>query len=343
MACHLGHEDVVSYFLKKLTPEMSNTLMKQTTKEFGNTVRRIQLRYNFIVDTFPLFQPLMVSVKSNRLNIAKLILSSGLDCVKDVVAIRDANGSMPLHIAVRGGLARFASLLLSAGRTDVLYAENGVGETPLETATVQWLLQATRGDFIGALPDINYLRVRGASLINELPSDRLLREMRQVEELAGNLKEGNSELADVLQALIFVLARKASEASKNAPAPSTEPVRTDEANRVETLKVISSSIFGSPGQRQLVHLADVQRSVRSSLEKAYLDGQKNRSYNRYQAVDFGETPIEKTPLQKAEQRQWEGVLNWALLNGNHPDCLNWEHAGVAAGELWLTTNNQAHM
>ncbi|OJT02608.1 hypothetical protein TRAPUB_6872 [Trametes pubescens] len=57
--------------------------------------------------------------------------------------LRDKSGST-LHVAVKGGLEEIASLVGDAGPAEVLHLEDGVGNTPLETATQLWLQRQTR-------------------------------------------------------------------------------------------------------------------------------------------------------------------------------------------------------
>ncbi len=101
----------------------------------------------------------MLAVKATSLPIVEKLIKSGIEGVKQSLVIRDNTGSMPLHETVRNGRPKLTSLLVSQGGIDVLYAESGVGETPLETATTQWLLAATRGEYPGRAPPNFYSSV----------------------------------------------------------------------------------------------------------------------------------------------------------------------------------------
>ena len=97
----------------------------------------------------------MIAVKKSGLSFVREILQSGVEGIKDILLPRDVKGSTPLHVAVRAGNAEIASLLIAAGGGELLHAENGVGETSMEMAYLQWLLDITRQGF--RLPNISKL------------------------------------------------------------------------------------------------------------------------------------------------------------------------------------------
>ena len=65
----------------------------------------------------------MLAVKSKRIPIVEKLVKSGVEGVKVSLSIRDSQGSMPLHEAVRNGLPKLTSFLVSLGGTDILFSE----------------------------------------------------------------------------------------------------------------------------------------------------------------------------------------------------------------------------
>jgi len=271
--------------------------------------------------TFALKQPLMLAVKANSLPIVEKLIKSGIEGVKQSLVIRDNRGSMPLHETVRNGLPKLTSLLVSLGGTDILYAENGVGETPLETASMQWLVAATRAEYPGKAPNIGTLSTSrngvGALQTSQTGED-FIAQMRKMEDAKAYLQKNgkfvaNSKLKDALDAYIVFLARKASQPT--VPPKAEKASKNDSLDRSETLKIISSSVFASPGQRQLVQLADVQASIQSSLKTASESYKTSWQYlSRIRKnTDDGLVAEDKTEAQKAEELQWSGILSWSSI------------------------------
>lgn len=262
----------------------------------------------------------MLAVKANSITIVEKLVKSGIEGVKESLVTRDNNGSMPLHETVRNGLPKLTSLLVSLGGIDALYAENGVGETPLDTATMQWLLARTRGQYPGKAPRASSLSTSSngnGSLIVSQKSEDFEAQVRKMEDAKAYLERNgkfvaNAKFRDALDAYIVFLARKASQPSV-LPKPATAPTR-DSEDRSETLRIVSSSVFASPSERQLVLLSDVQSSVQSSLKSA-ADAYKSswKYIQRIQKDSEDNIPEEKTEAQKAEELQWSGILSWSSI------------------------------
>ncbi|KLO11509.1 ankyrin [Schizopora paradoxa] len=299
--CQLGYSELLTYFLEKLPEDLSSRLMTQTVTESGNT-------------------PLMLAVKANSIPIVEKLVKSGIEGVKVSLSIRDSKGSMPLHETVSNGRPKLTSFLVSLGGTDILYAENGVGETPLDTATARWLLTGTRAGYPGKAPRVSTLSTSSSgngSLIVSQTSEDFQEQVRKMEDAKAYLEKNgkfvaNAKFKDALDSYIVFLARKAGQPS--VTPKQTTPPTFDSMDRTETLKIISSSVFASPGERQLVQLSDVQLSVQSSLKSAadaYKSSWKYISQMQKDAED--NLPEEKTEAQKAEELQWSGILSWSSI------------------------------
>src|SRR6266571_4878830 len=83
----------------------------------------------------------MLAVKRRNAATARIILEFGID--PTVLLLRDADWSTPLHIAVQNADTVLAEVLLKYGPTQLLYTENGVGQTPLDIASLKGLPRVT--------------------------------------------------------------------------------------------------------------------------------------------------------------------------------------------------------
>lgn len=87
----------------------------------------------------------MIAVKGAKLSVVKCLLEFDNPVTPASLLLRDINGSIPLHVAVKNGHAKITKLLINASPTNgkSLFMEDGVGCTPLETAGLQYLLWKT--------------------------------------------------------------------------------------------------------------------------------------------------------------------------------------------------------
>jgi ankyrin repeat protein len=74
----------------------------------------------------------MVAVKCGLTETTRATLEFGVNPA--IFLSKDADGSIPLHIAVQNTSTALAELLIQYGPTGQLYMENSVGQTPLEIA-----------------------------------------------------------------------------------------------------------------------------------------------------------------------------------------------------------------
>ncbi|KAH8995818.1 hypothetical protein EDB86DRAFT_2829340 [Lactarius hatsudake] len=115
----------VEHLLKTLPEELTHELMVQTSMEAFNTRP----------------QPLMLAVKHGNAATVQIILEFGID--PGILLLRDADWSTPLHVAVQNADTVLAEVLLKYGPTQLLYAENSVGQTPLDIASLKGLPRET--------------------------------------------------------------------------------------------------------------------------------------------------------------------------------------------------------
>jgi hypothetical protein len=183
--------------------------------------------------------------------------------------LRNVDGDMPLHLAAQKGYAEITKLVVEASPTEALHAENGVGQTAIETATLRELLlriggtfnlihRVYRGGLESTFLDITAREVEIVKLRATL--DQLLQE--------GRLKRGTKTTTELLAFATMMEAKLATAKSRNLAAPSVDkkaPLDLDVVDHLATLQHIRVGISARPGPRHLVHLFNVQRSVAGSL------------------------------------------------------------------------------
>ncbi|KAG5643246.1 hypothetical protein DXG03_001296 [Asterophora parasitica] len=252
--CSDNSFELVEHLLAKLPRDVNEALLAQQSKGRFNT-------------------PLHLGVKEGAIRSVKLIINY----TKSTLLMRDIDGSTPLHCAVQRGFAEISEAIIRAVPPEALYMENGVGETPLEMAALQHKLDLTqrftaeRHRSVTSLmihhADDNPERIEIYRLEVELPRLR-----STIDDLtqAGKLVRG-TKLADELVRFVEMMeekleAKKAEE--KDRAFVKEEYARhRDSCNRKHTLEVVSEAVAATPGQRLLVHLVDVQRSVHGNLAR----------------------------------------------------------------------------
>ena len=225
----------------------------------------------------------MLAVKRECVTTARAILDFGIDPA--IILRKDADGSTPLHIAVQKTNTVMVGLLLQYGPTEQLYTENSVGQTPLDIASLKNLSRVTAPVEASRPPqpqaNINYQlrllknvapfdvekqrievpKLRGA-LDALLADGRLVRDTKLATELLAFAGHMESKLA-------IEMARK-SATGKDTQRGEVAPQGTV----ASTYALLRDAVAARPGHRQLVHLADVQHSVKLCLEN---EAEKARS------------------------------------------------------------------
>ncbi|KAF8265342.1 ankyrin repeat-containing domain protein [Lactarius quietus] len=146
--------------------------------------------------------PLMLAAKRGNVTTSRTILEFGIDPTRVVHLPRYADGSTPpLHVAVQKEDQVVTEILLKYGPTQPLYTENGVGQTPLDIASLKYLrtppkarpfnVEKQKIEILKLRATLNMLLadghlVHGSKLMTELPAfaDRIGR--RLAEETARN-------------------------------------------------------------------------------------------------------------------------------------------------------------
>jgi hypothetical protein len=227
----------------------------------------------------------MLAVKREGVTIARAILDFGVDPA--VILRKDADGSTPLHIAVQKTNTAMVDLLLQYGPTEQLYVENSVGQTPLDIASLKNLRRVTAP--VTARPPRNtHLQTNidyQLLLLNNLDSAAPFDVEKQKEEIRklratldalladGRLVRGTKLATELLAFADHLEGKLAIEmARKSAAGKDTEKGDGNEDNRVapkgtaaSTYALLRDAVAARPGHRRLVHLADVQDSVKRSL------------------------------------------------------------------------------
>lgn len=280
----------------------------------------------------------MTAVRSRAVSTVKMLLRSGNEAIKASLTIRDASGFMPLHLAVSMDSPGMCSAILEATDSDLLHIENGVGETPLETAMMKWLVDASRAKYKGRVKH-GYGHGEGLPVFGQRgninhatppDADTIAKEIDGLQSMRADLMQRgklvtNKTLSDALDAHLLYLKDKQTTAprskSDEKPAESVfERRRKEQQHRDSeaTYKAILAAVQRSTGNRRLVHLADVQHSVLKSLDAAK-EKEKQDELNNYadqyayrrQFQKAKEIPNEAKDEAVQKVIQWQGVLGWS--------------------------------
>lgn len=284
----------------------------------------------------------MYAVKRGHLRVVEELFSADLPAVKASIPTRNADGLNVLHLAVQGAFPEIVAALLKHCDEDLLYVENTVGEAPIETAEIQYILSAIRPDAIGNRRNILTLTHQeyGRKTIDDFQefADELEKQLAaftvvRVDLASSGKLAGSATLEKSFDSFELFLVEKLNEARAFIATIETdeESVRKgDESNVVgrrpntteyqrKTLEVLLNAAR-SPRKRSLVHVIDVQQSVINSLNKAnardtddspYISSDRaRRAFTKSQELP-GE--IEKEKEDQIEQ--WRGVLSWGCLQG----------------------------
>ncbi|KIJ65129.1 hypothetical protein HYDPIDRAFT_111024 [Hydnomerulius pinastri MD-312] len=271
IACLYDAHELLNFFLRKLPAEAVNSLLLQRSKPTLNT-------------------PLHTAVKSRCGKCVAVLAAYG---GPDLLA-RDIHGCTPLHYAVKAGYPHVVQPLLDHLPPDALHAENGFGETPLETATRQQLLFHT--DIVNSItPD------RGPPLLlpqhcMRSPSKRSLPKLAEISSMLEHLLAvGQLDAGDELTTKItaYVSGLEATITASSAIASdggSEKPAEVGRFDPVSTLQIVQAAVTTRPATRTLVHLQDVLQSVNEELRKV--------TAGRVEELD-GDDPVVKRYLSSA--------------------------------------------
>ena len=225
----------------------------------------------------------MLAVKSGCTVTAQTILEFGIDPA--VILRKDADGSIPLHVAVQNTNTAIVELLLKYGPTEQLYIENTVGQTPLDIASLKNLSRVLAPVEAGRPPQLlNNLDYQLSLLKNEAPFnvekqkveipklratlDALLADGRLVRDT--KLATELLAFADHMEGKLAVeMARKSTSGEDTEEGDGNEvyPVAPQGTSMASIYTLLRDAVAARPGHRQLAHLADVQHSVKRCLAR----------------------------------------------------------------------------
>ena len=236
--------------------------------------------------------------------------------------LRSQDGSTPLHIATRTSVATITRLIGEASPEEAFQMEDGVGNTPLEIATFNWLRTSALDSFCGTLPTIQLFDKSMLSLYHRMePQVVTLEEAKALKDTiarlvpSGRLRKGTKLTTD----LTAFADKKSAEAKKRAECEAHkksdsgsgganyENDTIEHADAIKTMEYIIAAASTRHGPRQLVHLIDVHRSVQGSLDKSVY---KESSYGGY---DYRNKDEEGGKEEKAKKHSavslWHGQLD----------------------------------
>lgn len=220
----------------------------------------------------------MLAVKRKHTTTTRNMLDFGVD--PTVFLRKDADGSIPLHIAVQTMNSALIEVLLRYGPTEQLYTENSVGQTPLDTASLQFIPRAT---YPVCVPVPSVPQVYVASHVNNVTRTASFDVEKQKEEIPklratldllladGRLVNG-TKLASELLAFASRMEEKLAAEIAKKDAVKKKNVEKDEVDHkaspdtpASAYVLLRDAAAARPGVRQLAHLADVQQYVQRSL------------------------------------------------------------------------------
>ena len=206
-----------------------------------------------------------LAVEAGAVNAVEMLLA----CSHVANTIRDSDGCLPIHIAVRRGLSRVAKLLINASPS-TLFVEDGVGSTAFESATLNrfrekmhrfsHISRATsseldtadkdpeRYDLAHLEKEVPRLRDTIDSLLN---AGKLRKSAGLEKELVGFAERMEDQMRTLQEAPVVVV-------------PEEENL-TDVPDYDATCDVVKEALNHVQGQRELVHVMDVRKSVDGSL------------------------------------------------------------------------------
>ncbi|THU93789.1 ankyrin [Dendrothele bispora CBS 962.96] len=276
-----SNSKIVEHLLRKLPRDINEVLLAQQTKHKLRT---------------PFHQAVINGHKSMVAQIVKFAQSNP-ELLKYLMMTRDVTADLPLHTAIMRGYSVIVQELVKNSPVEALHAENGVGNTPLEIATLKETLNRIRSsDGIHAsgcnyhyvdldpMPDrmrVEHLEKNVPELrqtIAALTRDGKLTDTRVAEELAKFTQHMETKLtAAKAEAEKLEEEEKSNLEKSGTGTPVVEKAESDnsESNPEATFKAILEAVTAKPAKRGLVHVADVQRSVGGHLKDAKFNNNDN--------------------------------------------------------------------
>ncbi|KAH9970349.1 ankyrin repeat-containing domain protein, partial [Lactifluus volemus] len=263
LAClsqHAKRANFVAHLLKTLPVELTHELLAQTSKGASNT-------------------PLMLAVKRGYIATTRAIVNFGIDPV--ILMIKDAHGSTPLHIAAQNTNTVLAEILLHHGPVELLYTENCVGQTPLDIGCLKNLPRVTGSTEVRKPGELElYPEQQLANLLRTAPFN-LEKQNVEIPKLRttldrlfadGLLVHGSNLATELVAFADYMEGKLATETTKSVEGKEIEldPVAS-QGSTMRMYIMLRDAAAARPGSRQLVHIADVQRSVQRNLAQGAVE------------------------------------------------------------------------
>lgn len=208
-----------------------------------------------------------------------------LDFNKSSLLTRNIDGHIPLHCAVIQNYPEVLRLLIDADSAgSSLRMEDGMGQTPYEIHSLRELtvrlqdFPATRDAGISEISPSNVQERKRYDMDKLQVEVPLLRST--IDALVRDSKlEDKTKLTWELNTFVTMMevrlrtaldAEKAASNTRKPVEPKVDKNAVDRSDIHKLRKVLLAglaAVAGSSRDRQLVHLIDVQRSVRANLEK----------------------------------------------------------------------------
>ena len=268
---------------------------------------------------------------------------------------KDADGSIPLHIAVQNTNSALVDVLLRYGPTEQLYTENSVGQTPLDTASLKFIPRVTGSVWV-PVPSVPQVNV--ANQVNNLKTTAPFDVEKQKEEIPklratldllladGRLVNGTKLATELLAFANRMEEKLAAEiAKKDAVKNDVEKDEVDHGASLDTpastYVLLRDATAARPGGRQLAHLADVQQYVQRSLaQQAFV-------FRADLPVNWGkeeEEPKQADPeAQRVAQLQQRSLFSFAPTNlsSNRVNLFGDEqHTAGTSQPIWPALGSQ---
>ncbi|KDQ28734.1 hypothetical protein PLEOSDRAFT_49989 [Pleurotus ostreatus PC15] len=264
--CEFGAIELFDFLTKKLSQDQVLSALVQPSRSTSST-------------------PLHIAVDKGYIRMVERILNIS----REALTIRNRNGATPLHLAVHQGHARIAKILIDAGPPELLATENGVGETPIETASLRETVWPLKGDPSG-LP---FRSVGIRPVFNLAEKERTVPELREtLTDLIGKGKLNPSE-SRTQQLLSFASKLEQTLELERQKAQDGEELKTDSCDKEATFKVVAEATAKHHLLRQLVHLVDVQKVVLGGMPEG----------NALEVKEWAEDELEPEEDEEEVQRR----------------------------------------
>ncbi|THU85257.1 ankyrin, partial [Dendrothele bispora CBS 962.96] len=269
LMAHGSNPKIVEHLLQKLPRDVNEILLAQQTKHKSRT---------------PFHQAVINGYKSMVAQIINFAQSDP-ELLEHLMMTRDVIADLPLHTAIMRGSSVIVKELVENSPVEALHAENGVGSTPLEIARHKATLNRIRLSVIHApecseyrvdldpIPDrmrVKHLEKNVPELrqtITALKRDGKLTDARVAEELDKFARHMETKLtAAKAEAEKLEIEEKSKKKSRTGTSV-VQKAEYDSSNPEATYRAILEAVTAKPAKRGLVHVVDVQRSVRDHLKE----------------------------------------------------------------------------